>query len=272
MAVCRIQTWQDRQPTFSIAMRSRYSTTRDIIVYAPHPDARLRLFCFPFAGGGASIYRTWGQHARAALEVCAVQLPGREGRFSEPPFRSMEPLLDYLELSLKPYLDRPFAIFGHSMGGLVGFELARRLTQRGLPGPCHIFISGHGAPHCIEETAFHQLPDSDLVDHLRRWQGTPDAVLASAEMLGLVLPCLRADLEVLETYRHEEREPLACPISVFGGMDDEHTSQEHLAAWARHTHAPFIMRLLPGSHFFLQQERDAILAAVRQDLQHLLAA
>ena len=253
-------------------MRSRYSTTRDIIVHAPHSDARLRLFCFPFAGGGASIYRTWGQHVRPALEVCAVQLPGREGRFSEPPFRSMEPLLDSLETALEPHLDRPFAFFGHSMGGLVGFELARRLMQRGLPSPCHLFISGCGAPHVSEETALHQLPDSDLVDHLRRWQGTPDAVLASAEMLGLVLPCLRADLEVLETYRHGEGEPLACPISVFGGMDDEGTSQEQLAAWDRHTQGRFMMRLLPGGHFFLQQERDAILAAVRQDLQHLLAA
>lgn len=237
----------------------------------PRPDARVRLFCFPYAGAGPSIYHSWAKLAPASMELCAVQPPGREGRFRDPPFRSMEPLLQHLELELLPYLDRPFAFFGHSMGALVAFELARRLALRGLPIPCHVFVSASRAPHLADTAKTYNLPDQRLIEILRRGQGTPAELLVNSETLLFFLPCLRADLEVIETHIHVKGEPLACPISAFGGLHDPRVLPYHLAAWERYSRGRFKLVMRPGGHFFLQRERNAIMAAVQRELQAVLA-
>jgi medium-chain acyl-[acyl-carrier-protein] hydrolase len=238
----------------------------------PDPAAVLRLFCFPYAGGGAGVYRRWPAAMPAGVEVCAVQLPGREGRLRETPFNRMGPLVDALAAALRPHLDRPFAFFGHSMGALLAFELARRLRREGLPGPLHLFVSGRRPPQDPDrEERLHGLSDAQLRDALRRLGGTPREVLEHDEMMRLLTPMLRADLAVVETYRHEPAPPLDCPVTVLGALDDPKAPAEGLPGWAGHTRGPFRVRTLPGNHFFLHSAEAQVLGVVSQELTPLVS-
>lgn len=237
----------------------------------PNPQARLRLFCFPYAGGAASAFYTWLDDLPGGVEICPIQLPGRESRLGEPPFTRLEPLLDALVLAIQPYLDKPFAFFGHSMGATISFELACQLRAQGASTPVHLFISGSRAPHTPDpDPPIHHLPDAELVEELRRFNGTPEAVLQNAELMHLLLPILRADLTLHETYRYVPGEPLDCPISAFGGLEDEEVSHDDLAAWRDQTCGTFTLRMFPGDHFFLRSARTLLLQAVSQDLMQVL--
>ena len=173
------------------------------------PAARLRLFCFTYAGGGASIYRPWTRELPPELELCAVQLPGRENRLLEPAYTEMPALVEQLGTVLAPYLDRPFAFFGHSMGALVAFEMARTVRRRYGRSALHLFVSGHAAPRIARRRPpVYQLPDAAFVDAIRELNGTPEEVLENADLMALVLPALRADLTVCETYRYVSGEHL----------------------------------------------------------------
>jgi medium-chain acyl-[acyl-carrier-protein] hydrolase len=242
-----------------------------IVRAKPRPAARLRLFCFPYAGVGASAYRPWATALDPAIELCAVQPPGREERIGTPPFSRLDPLLDALAPAVQPLLDRPFVFFGHSLGALVGFELARRLRRLGAPEPRHLFVSGRRAPQLpIREEVLHTLPDAALKEELRRFNGTPDAALQHEELMALVLPVLRADLAIHETYVHRVEPPLGMPISAFGGEGDPEVPEANLAAWKEQTTKAFRLRLLPGDHFYLQAGRAPLLAAITEDLAPLL--
>jgi len=235
------------------------------------PAARLRLLCFPYAGGGTSIYRSWGAQLPPYIELCAVRLPGREGRFAEPPLRRMDQLLEQLVAGVLPYLDRGFALFGHSLGALVAFELARALRREGLPTPAHVFVSGRRAPQLPDtrepgEPALHTLPDAELIGELRQLGRHPFDAEATPELLDLMLPTVRADLELAETYEYQDDLPLACPITAFGGHNDEAVTEDSIAAWRAHTRHRFALNMLPGDHFFLHAMAGPILAAVVQDL------
>lgn len=250
------------------------ATSRWLPYRFPSPPDGVRLFCFPNAGGSASAFRPWGRDGRlpARVELCCVQLPGRESRLREPPFVRVPPLLDALEEALAPELDRPFAFFGHSMGTIVAFELAHRLRERGGPEPRLLVMSGRQAPHLPDDDPVHGLPDDELIARLRAYRGTPPEVLAHPELMALVLPTLRADFELVETYRPPEgRPPLAQPITVFGGEEDEDASAEELAAWGELTTGRCAVRTFPGGHFFVHEERDAVLAALGAALEPLLA-
>jgi medium-chain acyl-[acyl-carrier-protein] hydrolase len=240
----------------------------------PSADAQLRLFCFPFAGGGPSTYRPWSAALPPVVEVCPVQLPGRGGRFNETAFQNAAELVCAAADGLEPFLDRPFALFGHSMGALVAFELARELRRRRWRGPLLLAVSGHHAPHRPDpEPPITHLPDAEFVEALReRYDGIPSEVLAEPELLALVLPALRADVRVLETYAHTEETPLPCPISCFGGEDDRHVPLRELQAWADMTRDACRVRLYPGGHFFLDTAAPALLEALREDLLPWLAA
>jgi surfactin synthase thioesterase subunit len=227
----------------------------------------MRLFCFPHAGGGASVYRTWPNDLPAAIEVCAVQLPGREDRLSEPPHASAGPLVHALVAALGPLLDRPFALFGHSMGALVAFELARHLRRLRAPEPVHLFVSAKGAPalpYPLREIS--SLPDAEFVRRICELAGTPPEVLANADLRAILLPLLRADFAICDRYVHAPEPPLACPISAFGGVDDVYAGRDALEAWHRETRARFSLRIMPGGHFFLQPARGQVLAAIAEDL------
>ncbi|HEX7942505.1 MAG TPA: alpha/beta fold hydrolase, partial [Gemmatimonadaceae bacterium] len=221
----------------------------------------------PYAGGGASTYRGWPAHLPADIEVAAVQLPGREERLREPAFTSASELCTQLARVLAPYLDRPFALFGHSMGGLVAFELTRRLrTIEGL-SPVRLFVSAHCGPrkaYCLPPVT--GMPDRELLQLIRRLGGTRDEVLQDGDVMRLMLPLLRADLMICETYKYVAAEPLDCPISAFGGIFDEVVRRADVLAWAAETAGGFQARMFPGGHFFLDEVKPRLLQAITDDL------
>jgi surfactin synthase thioesterase subunit len=236
----------------------------------PKDGARLRLFCFPYAGGAAVAYRGWSDRLPGGVEVCPVQLPGRGNRFREPAFERIDALVRAAADGLAPHLDRPFAFFGHSMGALVAFELARELRRRGQALPFGLLVSAHEAPHRPAPLPpITHLGDAEFVDEVRRrYGGIPDEVLAEPELLEIMLPVLRSDITALEGHRHSPEPPLGCPLSCFAGVSDPHLGLEDLEGWREHTGAAFRLRRLPGGHFFLNPEesQEALLSALAEDL------
>lgn len=236
---------------------------RWIVRPRPDPQAQVRLFCFPYAGGSAFVFRTWPTDLPCPVEICAVQLPGRENRLNEPAFTRLVTLLPPLEQALKPYLDVPFAFFGHSMGALISFELARLLRRQNSATPIGLFVSACRAPHMARRNPpIHQLPDAPFMEELRRLNGTPVEVLQHDELMELVLPTLRADFAVYETYTYTAEEPLDCPILAFGGMQDTEVSLDELVAWREQSRRTFRLKMFDGDHFFLHQARSSILEVI----------
>jgi medium-chain acyl-[acyl-carrier-protein] hydrolase len=233
----------------------------------PAPRASLRLFCFPGAGGGASIFRAWSEGFPPEIEVYAVQLPGREGRWMEPPFTRVQPLVESLAQALSRWVDKPFAFFGHSMGALISFELARYLRRTKDLGPIHLLASAYPAPHRPDRfPQLHHLPEPELLEELRRLNGTPEEILQNRELMALLLPTIRADCALCETYVHAIEPPLDCAISAYIGEHDPRVRYEDAAAWCYHTRQPFTLRVFPGHHFFLHTASAALRRAIAQEL------
>lgn len=231
---------------------------------------RIRLFCFPHAGGGASAYASWHQLLPADVEVCPVQLPGREERLLEPAFERVAPLVERLGRALDNHLELPFALFGHSMGALIAFELARMLRrERGLQ-PRHLFVSAARAPHTPSTLpVLYDLPDQEFVREVRtHYDGIPAEVLENEEAMRLFVPRLKSDFGIFDTYRYAEAEPLGCPITGFGGRDDSSVTGNQLEAWRDLTTSVFELHWLPGDHLYLQSQRERIVSVVG----HYLAA
>ena len=236
----------------------------------PNPQARLRLFCFPYVGGGVSIFRAWSDGLPADVEVCPVQLPGRGTRLMEPPFTQLSPLVQALAEALFPLLDKPFAFFGHSLGALVSFELARQLRRQYGVGvqPVHLFVSADRAPQiAYRDRLIHSLPEKEFFVELRRLNGTPGEVLEDEELMQTMLPVLRADFAVHETYIYSTEPPLNCPISTYGGLQDHKVSRGDLEAWCDQTSVSFSLRMFPGDHFFLNTTRPVLLRVLSQELR-----
>ena len=231
-------------------------------------QARAVIFCFPFAGGGASFYRAWAPHVPPSIVLCPVQLPGREERLFERPFDRMEPLVAAATAELLPVLPGRYALFGHSMGALIGYELAQALRERGAPPPAHLFVSGAPAPHRAAEVEpiYDLQPQERFIDALGRYGGLPEEVLRSRELLDLLLPRLRADLAVTGTYVWSERPPLPCPITAFGGEDDATVRRDAVEAWGEHTIAAFQTKFFPGAHFFLSAAAPQVMATMVEAL------
>lgn len=233
------------------------------------PQIAVRLLCFPFSGGGASFYRPWIAALAPTIEVIPVQLPGREERFTSPAFDRMAPLVAALVAEVVPRLrDCPFAVFGHSMGALVAYEFARACAlERGLHA-VHAFVSGQLAPHLRAlRGPMYDLPQGAFVDRLRSLGGTPDAMLASAELMEAFTPLLRADLAVGDTYEAPfDNERLTCPVTAFFGRDDVLTTPAGVRDWQAVTAQPFAAHEFPGGHFFLNDHRDALLHVIRTSL------
>ena len=241
-------------------------------VPVPSAQARARLFCMPYAGSGASCYHAWSRaFAGDGIEVRSVQLPGRESRLRELPFTAMAPLVSALTDHVALLTDRPFGFFGHSMGALVAFEVARELQHRGVKGPDFLCASGAGAPQIPrEDEPLHMLPDDEFVRQVsEKYQGIPPQVLQHTELLELILPALRADLSVIENYQFVEGDRLRCAISVFSGADDEHVTPEKIAPWEHLTSSHYACRIFPGDHFFLNDNRDELIRAVRGEFQQM---
>jgi medium-chain acyl-[acyl-carrier-protein] hydrolase len=233
----------------------------------PGEPAPLRLLCFPHAGGGASSYRPWAELLRPEIEVCAAQPPGREERIGEAPISSLPALIAALVEHTAAVRGAPYALFGHSVGALVAFELARALRRCGQPLPVHLFVSGAVAPHLPDsDPPLASSSDAELLARLRHHRGTPSAILEHPELMDLILPALRADLALRDGYRHQSEPPLELPITAFGGREDPDVSQEALQAWREHTRARFAVRGFPGGHFFVRTARASVLSAIQGEL------
>jgi surfactin synthase thioesterase subunit len=239
----------------------------------PHQAATFRLFCFPYAGMGASVFRSWTTEFPANVELCFIQPPGREGRWSEKAFVSTRDFAPVAADALTPYLTLPFAFFGHSLGALTSFEVARVLRRRNLPQPRHLFMSAHRAPHLPNpHPTLRHLRDQEFVAEIaRQYNGIPQAVLDNVDLIELMLPCLRADFTAFETYQHEIEPPLSCPITAFGGRSDPRVGEAEVAAWREQTTGAFACAQFPGDHFFLQSSRDAVLTVVRREIAAMSA-
>jgi surfactin synthase thioesterase subunit/glycosyltransferase involved in cell wall biosynthesis len=225
----------------------------------------LRLFWFPHAGGGAA-----GVPVRAFPAICPVRLPGREARIAEAPFERMEPLVAALADAIRPYLAQPFAFFGHSMGAVVAFELARLLRRRNQPPPTLLVASGARAPQFRRNYTPPPAPgDEQFFAELQRLEGIPNELIDDAALMRAVLPALRADASLYRKYAYTEDPPLDCAVRAYGGAADSNVRLEHLEAWAEQTTASFAVRLFPGGHFYTQSSQSEFLAALAADLEQV---
>jgi medium-chain acyl-[acyl-carrier-protein] hydrolase len=228
----------------------------------------LRLFCFPYAGGAASVFRNWSDGLSADVEVCPIQFPGRGTRLTEPPFTHLSHLVEALGEALLPLLDKPFALFGHSLGSLVSFELARLLRAKHQVRPVRLFVSAGRAPQIPHQgPPIHDLPEKEFLEELQSLNGTPGELLNHQELMDIVLPSLRADFALYESYRYSSGPPLNCPISTFGGLTDQKVTHSDLEAWRDQTSLSFSIRMFPGDHFFLKTNQPSLLQALSRELR-----
>lgn len=226
----------------------------------------VRLLIFPYAGGGTAAFRSWIPGLPSSVGLTRSLLPGREDRLLDSPYNNLDLLVADLLSNIVSILDRPFALFGHSMGALIAYELARQLSSAGQRSPSLLMVSAHRAPHLPDRRRpVHKLSDTALIDELSRYSGTHPDVLANEELLSLVLPTFRSDLELCETYQWRPARRLHCPILVLGGIDDENTMLE-LEQWREHTTESCTIKLFPGGHFFLDSARTAVLSTISDAL------
>ncbi|MBN2003123.1 MAG: alpha/beta fold hydrolase [Anaerolineae bacterium] len=257
-------------PSTEPAIISDSDLTRLWVSYPKlNPAAKRRLFCFPYAGGGAAGFYRWPEYLPADVEVCAIRAPGRESRSQEPPLTDFTTFIETLVAAIRPLLDRPFAFFGHSLGALVAFEVTRRLRREGAPLPERLLVSAYRAPQLPGRYALiHDLPADAFLQGVLKYGGIPSAVMENAELLEAMLPALRADFALAETYDYIAEPPLPCPISVFNGSEDGHITQEELAAWNAQTQATAAFHSFPGGHFYLNDARKDLLATIGCDWKY----
>lgn len=224
---------------------------------------RRRLFCFPFAGGGRSIYRNWQRPGLPMLDIVPVDLPGHESRYEESLHSRMDSLVTFLSSDLEMDGTSPFAFFGYSMGALVAFELTRLLQEKGGPLPVHLFLAAHPAAHITDHgPPSRNLSDEEFIGKLVKLGGMPSALLASQDYIDFFLPIVRADFELLETWEYSPGKPVDCPITAFGGSEDRTVPLDAIEGWRQHTNATFACKIFPGNHFFIRDHGGPVLAEV----------
>ncbi len=247
-------------------LRLKQAKSKWMAVFSKYGAPKLRLICFPYAGGSAQVFKPWLDFLPDSMELCAVQLPGRSSRFTEPNFTALEPLVADLSREIRPFLDLPFVFFGHSLGAAVSFELCRTLGREGI-APEFLFVSGRNAPHQPRRRPpIHHLPDDEFKTELLDMNGTPQEILENQELMELMLPMLRADFTISETYKFQPGPALQCPLASFGGEKDPDVDEEGVSGWGEHTAAAFHWHMLPGDHFFLHQSREILLHRMVQHL------
>jgi medium-chain acyl-[acyl-carrier-protein] hydrolase len=246
------------------------SSNKWLLFPRPNPAAALRLFCFHHAGGSAQVFHSWPGRLPPRVEMGAIQLPGRGHRLGEPHIRRLELLSRIIAQELLPYLDKPFVFFGHSLGALLCFETARSLRRENRPQPAHLFVSATEAPHRrSSDERLSGLPNSALVKKLREFNGVPVEALQNEELLDLMLPTVRADFELCETYEYHPESPLECPMTIYGGLQDHEVKAERLRAWCEMTLGACEIRLFPGGHFYLNSSQATFLQTFACDLLRL---
>lgn len=237
----------------------------------PNQAAAARLFCFHYAGGSAQVFHSWTGRLPSSLEVVAIQLPGRGHRIGEPHIRPLLRLSQIMAHEMLPYIDKPFAFFGHSLGALLCFETARSLRSGNWRQPDCLFVSATEAPHRRSpDKALAGLPKNELIKKLHEFDGTPMEVLENEELLDLFLPTIRADFELNETYEYHPEPPLDCPIAIYGGVADRAVEPERLAAWKQMTTGSCETRMFTGGHFYINNPRLTFLQTLAADLLRLI--
>jgi medium-chain acyl-[acyl-carrier-protein] hydrolase len=234
--------------------------------HKPNPDASLRLLCFPYAGGSSGIYREWQKGLPASIEVCAIQLPGRGSRVNETPFTNVHELVRAASDDLLAIVDRPFALFGHSMGALIAFEFAHSLRDQTGREAEHLLVSSRRAPHLPSDRMTYSLPPAEFLAELSQLKGTPREVLEHPELMEVFMPLLRADFQLIQTYDYVPRAPLDCPLTVIGASHDDEVTDEKLSAWRGYTTGEFSLRIVPGDHFFINTSRPQLLDLLARTL------
>nr|AXL06038.1 thioesterase [uncultured bacterium] len=234
--------------------------------FHPAPDAGTRLVCLPHAGGSASFFFPVSSALAPAVEVLAVQYPGRQDRRREPPVDNVPDLADQIFAALRHLDDRPLALFGHSMGAILGYEVALRMKDAGLPPLVGLFASGRRAPSRYRNERVHELSDARIVSELRTLGGTDTAMLSDPEVLEMILPAVRGDYRAVETYRHDPDRRLDCPLTVLTGDSDPRVSMDEARAWEEHTTGPTDLQVYPGGHFFLVDQADHLIALLKRKL------
>src|SRR5262245_10042220 len=233
--------------------------------FHPTEDAAVRLICFPHAGGAATYYFPLSRSLAPAVDVVAVQYPGRQDRRFERAIDDLRELADLIAIQLRPWFDRPVALFGHSMGATVAYEVARLLERDGMT-PLGLFASGRRAPSISRHESVHLRDDSGIVRALRELSGTHSAVLGDAELLNVVLPAVRSDYKAVETYRHPGGPELSCPICVLVGESDPMTSVAEARAWQAHTTASCRVEVFPGGHFYLEPQAQNVMTTIVREV------
>jgi medium-chain acyl-[acyl-carrier-protein] hydrolase len=249
-------------------MSSTRVTNPWLLIRTVNPRARLNLICFPYAGGSAQLFNNW-QAAISEAQICAVQYPGRSSRVKEQAFTNWQALVDAFVPHLLPFLNKPFAFFGHSMGAIIAYEVARRVQERYGLRPERLIVSGRRAPQIsLQEPPTYNLPDAEFVEELRRLNGTPQAVLDHPELMQLMLGIIRADFTLTQTYNYTPGPKLTCPVSVFGGLGDADVAREHLEAWCELTSNGCLLQMFEGDHFFIQTNEKPVLRMINELLIH----
>jgi medium-chain acyl-[acyl-carrier-protein] hydrolase len=229
----------------------------------------VRMICFPYAGSGASIFSHWSQHLPTNIELIAVQLPGHETRYHEQLQLTVSDLINILLPEIETYLNCPYVLYGHSMGALIAFELARAISRTNLLPPKLCMVSGRVAPHLPSLTSMNNASTEVLLEGLRQFSGTSEEFLASRELMDVFIPILRADLGITENYNYYSSPKLSVPIIAFGGLEDPSVPVDALQAWGDHTVGEFKSEFFPGNHFFNFNNLSSFLQVISQ---HLLAA
>ena len=230
--------------------------------------AKLRLFCFPYSGGGASSFYSWVNELPSDVEIIGIQMPGLESRLKEPPIKSVKLVVKTLENVIYPKLNKPFAFFGHSFGAFISFELTRKLSKHYGLKPFHLFVSGIRAPQIPDsKPSIRHLEKSAFLKELnRRYGGITEEISKDPDLVQELLPGLRASIELYESYKYVNGDPLDCPITAFGGLQDDTASQEDLEAWRQQTKCAFTLHMIPGDHFFIHFERKQFLRLLSNEI------
>lgn len=230
----------------------------------PSPQAPVQLFCVPYAGAGASVFRSWCGLLADVAEVCPVQLPGREQRCNEPLLTSIPRIASELAVRMARFADRPFVIFGHSMGGFVAFETVRELRRRRLPLPCLLVVSACHAPgELIHRRRVAHLPEPEFVAEMSALGGSLSEAFAIPELREFVLPILRADVTACDGYQPGGEPPLPLPIAIFHGLEDDHAGRQIMEPWSRQAETCAGIHAVKGNHFFLHTHRRQLLEKLR---------
>lgn len=229
---------------------------------------QLKLLCLPYAGSSSAIFRDWVPALAPAISVVPIELPGRGARRSQPCFTTVEQAVNSLVKEVSPHFNGPYALFGHSMGALIAYELCRSIAKLGIsPLPTRLFVSGCPAPHTrITTREKSALPDNEFIEELRQLKGTPSEILDDPQLMKILMPMLRSDFHLVETYKHASGPLVDCPVTVLAGSADVDMTHEAIDGWREVCARQLNTHVLPGDHFFLHSSKDLLLSKIRSDL------